>query len=66
MNDYNCTTGDFFVSAHINKTGLIFPNTCCRVIYQSSENYTISASIFYLEFNSTITGDVLKEPPLPN
>ena len=27
MNDYNCTTGDFFVSARINKNGLIFPNT---------------------------------------
>ena len=24
MNDYNCTTGDFLVSAHINKNGLIF------------------------------------------
>ena len=27
MNHYNCTTGGFFVSAHINKNGLIFPNT---------------------------------------
>ena len=24
MNDYNCTTGEFLVSAHINKNGLIF------------------------------------------
>ena len=24
MNDYNCTTGEFLVSAHVNKNGLIF------------------------------------------
>ena len=24
MNDYNCSTGDFLVSTHINKNGLVF------------------------------------------
>ena len=49
MNDYNCTTGDFLVSAHVNKNGLIFHypipdvvlNTSQLKIIQSSRTFSI-------------------------
>ena len=44
MNDYNCTTGDFLVSAHVSKNGLIFHYPIPDVVLNISQLKIIQSS----------------------
>ena len=44
MNDYNCTTGDFLVSAHVNKNGFIFHYPITDVVLNISQLKIIQSS----------------------